>query len=67
MRFTLRTVFFEKQKVAKLFNLSKKTRIPQAVLVREGIDLMLKKREKQLSGKQKRGKTLKLGRKKEGR
>jgi hypothetical protein len=34
--------------------LSKKTRIPQAALVQEGVDLMLRKREKQLRGRQKR-------------
>jgi len=63
----LRTIYLEKQTADKLLGLSKKTRIPQAVLVREGIDLMLKKREKQLSGRQKRGKVLKHGKKKEGR
>jgi hypothetical protein len=51
----LRTVWLEKGMVGKLTNLSRKTRIPQAVLIREGVDLMLKKREKQLSDKKKRG------------
>jgi len=63
----LRSLYLDKQTVDKLFRLSKKTRIPQAALVREGVDLMLKKQEKQLSGRQKRGKTLKLGKKREGR
>jgi len=37
--------------VESLIKLSKRTRVPQAVLVREGVDLMLKKREKQLQRK----------------
>jgi len=52
----LRSLYLEKDMVDKLLTLSKKTRIPQAVLVREGVDLMLKKREKLLSGRQKPGK-----------
>ena len=50
----LRTIYLEKQMVDKLVRLSTSTRIPQAVFVREGVDLMLRKREKQLSGSQKR-------------
>jgi len=50
----LRTVYLDKKIVAKLVRLSTKTRIPQAVLVREGVDLVLKKHEKQLSGRKKR-------------
>jgi predicted DNA-binding protein len=52
----LRTVWLEKGMVGKLANLSRKTRIPQAVFMREAVDLLLKKYEKQLSDKQKRGK-----------
>jgi hypothetical protein len=52
----LRSLYLDKDIVDKLLTLSKKTRIPQAVLVREGVDLMLKKREKLLSGRQKGGK-----------
>ena len=44
----LRTIYLDTKLVEKLVKLSTKTRIPQAVLVREGIDLMLKKYEKKL-------------------
>ena len=44
----LRTIYLDTKLVEKLVRLSTKTRIPQAVLVREGIDLMLKKYEKKL-------------------
>jgi predicted DNA-binding protein len=44
----LRTIYLDTRLVEKLVRLSTKTRIPQAVLVREGIDLMLKKYEKKL-------------------
>jgi predicted DNA-binding protein len=44
----LRTIYLDTKLVEKLVKLSTRTRIPQAVLVREGIDLMLKKYEKQL-------------------
>jgi len=50
----LRSVFLEKEQVESLIQLSKRTRVPQAVLVREGVDLMLKKREKQLERKKQR-------------
>jgi len=49
----LRSVYLDEKQVESLIKLSKKTRVPQAVLVREGIDLMLKKREKQLQRKKK--------------
>lgn len=44
----LRTIYLDTKLVEKLVRLSTQTRIPQAVLVREGIDLMLKKYEKKL-------------------
>ena len=47
----LRSLYIEKEQVESLIKLSKRTRVPQAVLVREGVDLMLKKREKQLQSK----------------
>jgi len=47
----LRSLYIEKEQVESLIKLSKRTRVPQAVLVREGVDLMLKKREKQLQRK----------------
>lgn len=46
----LRTIYLDTKLVEKLVRLSTKTRIPQAVLVREGIDLMLKKYDKKLKG-----------------
>lgn len=52
----LRSLYLDKDIVDKLLTLSRKTRIPQAVLVREGVDLMLKKHEKLLQGRQKMGK-----------
>ena len=42
----LRSIYFDKKQVERLIALSNKTRIPQAVLMREGIDLVLKKHEK---------------------
>jgi hypothetical protein len=51
----LRSVYLDEEQVESLLKLSKKTRVPQAVLVREGVDLMLKKREKQLQRKKKKG------------
>ena len=50
----LRSLYIEKEQVESLIKLSKRTRVPQAVLVREGVDLMLKKREKQLQRKKKK-------------
>ena len=47
----LRSLYLEKEQVESIIKLSKRTRLPQAVLVREGVDLMLKKREKQLQRK----------------
>jgi hypothetical protein len=51
----LRSVYLDEEQVESLLKLSKKTRVPQAVLVREGVDLMLKKRERQLQRKKKKG------------
>jgi len=51
----LRSVYLDEEQVESLIKLSKKTRVPQAVLVREGVDLMLKKREKHLQRKKKKG------------
>jgi len=50
----LRTVFVDEITVARLNKLSAITRIPKAVLIREGIDLMLDKHEKLLKGKRKK-------------
>ena len=46
----LRSIYFDKKQVERLIELSKKTRVPQAVLMREGIDLVLKKHEQQRNG-----------------
>ena len=54
MNYILRSIRLDKRTVDKLFRLSKKTRIPQAALVREAVDLMLSKHAKQLSGRQKK-------------
>ena len=54
----LRTVYIDEITVARLNKLSAITRVPKAVLIREGIDLMLEKHEKKLKGKRnKRGGT----------
>jgi hypothetical protein len=50
----LRSVYLDEEQVESLIALSKKTRVPQAVLVREGVDLMLKKHEKQSQRKKKK-------------
>ena len=48
------SAFVEKEQEARLDKLSAKTRVPKAVYVREGIDLALKKYEKQLKDKNKK-------------
>jgi hypothetical protein len=50
----LRSLYIEKEQVESLIKLSKRTRVPQAVLVGEGVDIMLKKREKELQRKKKK-------------
>jgi predicted DNA-binding protein len=50
----LRSLYLEKEQVERIIKLSKRTRVPQAVLVREGVDIMLKKREKELQRKKKK-------------
>ena len=52
----LRSIYFDKKQVERLIELSKKTRVPQAVLMREGIDLVLKKHEQQRNGEKYLGK-----------
>jgi predicted DNA-binding protein len=53
----IRSFYLDKQIISKVARLSKRTGVSQATLVREGVDLMLKKREKQLSSRQKRVKS----------
>jgi len=42
----LRSIYLDEEKVARLIKLSKITRVPQQVYIREGIDMVLAKREK---------------------
>jgi len=53
----LRTVFVDEITLARLNKLSAITRIPKAVFIREGVDLMFDKHERQLKskGKKKKG------------
>jgi hypothetical protein len=50
----LRTVFVDEKEVEGLNKLSAITRIPKAVLIREGIDLVLDTHEKRLISKRKK-------------
>ena len=50
----LRSLYFDEKKVEGLNKLSAITRIPKAVLIREGIDLMLERHEKKLKRKRKK-------------
>ena len=50
----LRSLYFDECKVGRLNQLAALTRIPKAALLREGIDLMLDKHEKQLKAKRKK-------------
>ena len=45
----LRSIYLDKEQAEKIKKLSEETRIPQAVYVREGLDLILKKYEKELN------------------
>ena len=50
----LRTVFVDEITLARLNKLSAITRIPKAVFIREGVDLMLDKHEKKSKIKRKK-------------
>ena len=50
----LNTVYLEEEQVERLMRLSKMTRVPQAVYIREAIDIALAKHEKRLKGKRKK-------------
>ena len=52
----LRTIYLDKEKLERLKKLSAKTKIPQAVIIRAGIDHVLDEYEKQLKGKRKKRK-----------
>jgi hypothetical protein len=44
----LRSVYLDLQQVERLKLLSEKTRVPQAVYIREGLDLVMNKYEKKI-------------------
>jgi predicted DNA-binding protein len=44
----LRSVYLESEQVERLKNLSAITRVPQAVYIREGLDLVMDKYEKKI-------------------
>jgi|GEM_PF-982203 hypothetical protein len=44
----LRSVYLDMQQVERLKLLSEKTRVPQAVYIREGLDLVMNKYEKKI-------------------
>ena len=52
----LRTIYLDKEKLERLKLLSAKIKIPQAVIIRAGIDHVLDMYEKQLKGKRKQRK-----------
>ena len=50
----LKTVFFDERQIEGLTRLSALTRVPQAIYIREAIDIVLAKHEKRLKGKRKK-------------
>ena len=52
----LRSIYLENEQVERLMKLSAKTKIPQAVFIREGLDLMLAKYENEIKGSHKKRK-----------
>ena len=48
------SIYPEKEQLKRLDKLSAKTKIPKAKYVREGVDLLLQKYEKELKGKNKK-------------
>ena len=52
----LRSIYLENEQVDRLMKLSAKTKIPQAVFIREGLDLMLDKYENEIKGSHKKRK-----------
>jgi hypothetical protein len=52
----LRSIYLENEQVDRLMKLSAKTKIPQAVFIREGLDLMLAKYENEIKGSHKKRK-----------
>ena len=52
----LRSVYLDLEQVERLKRLSDKTRVPQAVYIREGLDLVMSKHEKKLKKSRTAGK-----------
>ena len=52
----LRSVYLDLEQVERLKILSDKTRVPQAVYIREGLDLVMSKHEKRLKKSRTAGK-----------
>lgn len=52
----LRSIYLESEQVERLMKLSEKTKIPQAVFIREGLDLMLAKYDSEIKGGHKKRK-----------
>ena len=52
----LRSVYLDLEQVERLKILSDKTRVPQAVYIREGLDLVMSKHEKRLKKSRTTGK-----------
>jgi hypothetical protein len=52
----LRSIYLENEQVERLMKLSAKTKIPQAVFIREGLDLMLAKYDNEIKGSHKKRK-----------
>jgi predicted DNA-binding protein len=52
----LRSIYLENEQVERLMKLSTKTKIPQAVFIREGLDLMLAKYKNEIKGSYKKRK-----------
>ena len=52
----LRTIYLDKGKLERLKKISAKNKIPQAVIIRAGIDHVLDEYEKQLKGRRKQRK-----------
>ena len=54
MTMILRSIYLEEEQVKSIMKLHKTTRVPQAVLIREGVDMALDKHEQRLKRKRKK-------------
>ena len=50
----LRSIYIDIEQLERLDSLSTKTRVPKATYIREALDLVLKKYERQMKGSQKK-------------